>query len=148
MIATLWLKYRKKASDIFRKDVWPKLQAQTQCQTGKLAGISLEFVQLDIGDRAPTVDTIKTTSDAGSGEIIVDLVAAYRGNAVASGTLQLSPLQIPVTLSKVSFTNIKMRIIFKGVVDKFPMINGVQVFLLEPPKLDWSSDFATKVTLE
>ena len=84
--------------------------------------------------------------DAGSGEIIVDLVAAYRGNAVASGTLHLSPLQIPVTLSKVSVTNIKMRIIFKGVVDKFPMINGVQMFLLEPPKLDWSNDFATKVT--
>lgn len=145
VIATIWLNYRDLASHIFLEEVWPKLQAKVQRQTGKLAGMNFKFSQLDIGDRPPNVEQVKTSSDPHSDEIILDVEAAYRGNAVAAASVDINRLQIPVTLSRIFVSNIKLRVIFKGIVDQIPMISGVQVFLLEPPKIDWSSEFAAKV---
>ena len=147
MIATAWLNYRDLASHILLEEVWPKLRKQIQQHTAK-TGVALKLTQLDIGDRAPTVESFKTTtSDPDSDEIILDVVAAYRGNAVASGSVNLNRLEIPATLSRFFVTNMKLRIIVKGIVPRIPIISGVQIFLLEAPKIDWSSNFAAKVTI-
>ena len=109
--------------------------------------MAVKLTQLDIGDRAPTVESFKTISDLDLDEIILDVMAAYRGNAVASGSVNLNRLEIPVNLSRFFVTNMKLRIIVKGIVPRIPIISGVQIFLLEAPKIDWSSNFAAKVTI-
>ena len=146
MIATAWLNYRDLASHILLEEVWPKLQKQIQEHTAN-TGVAVKLTQLDIGDRAPTVESFKTISDLDLDEIILDVMAAYRGNAVASGSVNLNRLEIPVNLSRFFVTNMKLRIIVKGIVPRIPIISGVQIFLLEAPKIDWSSNFAAKVTI-
>ena len=104
---------------------------------------------LDLGDRAPVIDYIHTTVDTESDEVIFDLSARYHCTGMASVNVNTNDsFQIPVTVGHVSVANLRLRIVLPTFDDKFPIIPSFQIFLLEPPVVDWICEStAAKVSL-
>lgn len=142
IISTLWLNYRAYTTHWFLNVMWP--QVQEQLKDTHLKGLSIH--KFSIGDRPFRIDKIDSVAH-GSRELIVDVRAAYDGNASISITLSQEQLNIsiPVTLENFSVSNVKLRIVLKHLIDQFPLVSGCQVFFLELPKFNWKTADAAKV---
>ena len=46
--------------------------------------------------------------------------------------------ELPITISNFTISNVKLRLVLKGIVDKLPIVSGFQVFLLEEPLFEWN----------
>ncbi len=142
IVRTVWLNFRAFAKFKVLHDVWPKVKHKLE----KSPLRTLEIHDFNIGDKPLRIINIECI-DYDEKHMIIDVEIAYDGNANITITYSQESLNIsiPVTLQKFSVSNVKVRIVFKNLKDTLPLVEGIQLFFLESPIVDWQTADAAKV---
>jgi hypothetical protein len=111
-------------------------------------------IDFSIGDTPPRVLSIDCWSHPvpdgrRKRELHVEIDLAFSGTAhVTFSANILKAGAFPVTLRKISMSNVRMSIVLKGLTDELPMVAGFQIFLVELPSIDWETGNAASRVLD
>ena len=142
IVATMWLNWRALARFKFLNSIWPKIKKKLQNTQFK----NLRIHDFSIGDKPfqiTHVDFIDHSQDCA----LLDLEVNYHGSASITLTYSQDSLNIsiPMTVRNFSVTNIKPRLVIKNMKSTLPFIEGVQIFFLESPIINWETADAARV---
>ena len=142
IISVFWLSHRAIANHIFINSIWPLVKSKlkhTQLS-------SLRIHDFNIGDKPVSVLNIECFSHCGKA-LVIDCDVAYDGSASSTITYsqQSLNLNIPVSVRKFSFSNMKVRMVLKDLQGSIPFFGGIQLSLLESPVMNWEYADAAKI---
>ncbi len=142
IVRTVWLNFRAFAKFKVLHELWPKAKRKLMHTPLR----ELEIHDFNIGDKPMRIMSIKCV-DYSAKHMIVDVEIAYDGNANITITYSHKGLNIsiPVTLQKISVSNVKVRVVLKNLKNTIPLVEGIQFCFLESPVIDWETADAAKV---
>ncbi|BFZ06345.1 hypothetical protein BsWGS_09385 [Bradybaena similaris] len=127
ILSHMWPYIGEYVEKILRESVEPTVKASLPASLQ-----SFKFTQIDLGDIPPRVGGVKVYSKLRRDEIYMDLELNYSSDSkievsVKGVTAGIKDLRIHGTL----------RVIFKPLINKVPLIGGILVYFLNNPDLDF-----------
>lgn len=129
MILQMWPYVGEYVRKLLQESIEPKIRASLPPTLG-----SFKFSKIDIGDMPPRIGGIKVyTTDVRRDEILMDLEINYASDSNIS--VQVKGVNAGIKDLTLRGT---MRIIFRPLITKVPLIGGMSVFFLNNPEIDFN----------